>query len=638
MLDKLISFFLVCISVIPYNLTLYVPRQCVTLHLPDRGVVERDETKACGVTSEVRMHGGVPTLFVNGEAYPAAAYMTYLEPYNRYADFAGAGYKLFSMPVLFAGRWISTTPDMTPFSKGIFDDKDSPDFSVLDASVRRILEACPDAMIFPRVNLSMPLWWIESHPDCLDGTGERESLYSDAWREEAARMLRELIRHVRASDYGAHIAGYHLAGGNTEEWFHFDMNGGISPCAEAGFRTFMQTYYPDEKYTGVPDLSSLQRKTVCHRSTPLARFLQYASARVADSVAYLAHVAKEETGGCVAVGAFYGYALEVTSSLHGTHALSLLLESDDVDFICSPNSYIDTRDPDKDWTEMYAADSVRLHGKLCLQECDIRTYLTRPLCDCAPEYDPQSHMTAPIWQPVADKETSVAAIRKSFCRQLVKGNGFWWFDMWGGWYNDPDLMREMQTFREIYVQSLSKPSRGSVAQIAAFVDESAYAFMTDGGLRGAAFNHRRQLGFLGAPYDLYDVADFGAVCGKYDAVVFLSGVKTPAMQSAVKRCRAEKIPYILPTKLKRSFTTAELRAFCRTNGVHLYCETDDVVYVNAHYAAIHATTAGDKTIRLPGSETLVPLLGDAQATVRDGVATIPMEKGETILLERVQAQ
>ena len=194
----------------------------------------------------------------------------------------------------------------------------------------------------------------------------------------------------------------------------------------------MQTYYPDEKYTGLPDLSALQKKRTYHRSTALARFLQYASAHVADDVAYLAHVAKEETGGCVAVGAFYGYALEVTSSLHGTHALDLLLESRDVDFICSPNSYIGTRDPDLDWTEMYAADSVRLHGKLCRQECDVRTYLTRTLGECAPEYDPQNHMTAPIWQPIADKETSVAQMRKSFCRQLVKGNGFWWFDMWGG--------------------------------------------------------------------------------------------------------------------------------------------------------------------------------------------------------------
>ncbi|MBQ7541676.1 MAG: hypothetical protein IJT44_05230 [Clostridia bacterium] len=632
MLDRIISVLLTLASVFPYACTLYKPPQS-PVRLPDRGAVETDASKSCGVRTEVRMHGGVPTLFVNGEPYPCAAYMTYLEPYNQYEAFADAGYSFFSLPVLFAGRWISTTKDMTPFGKGIFDEQGSPDFSVLDASVHKILDVCPDALLFPRVNLSMPLWWIEAHPDCLDGTGERESLYSDVWREDAAQMLRELIRHIRQSDYGAHIAGYQIAGGNTEEWFHFDMNGGISPCAEAGFAEFMRTYYPDVKYNGLPDLSPLQKKGVYHRSEALACFLEYANVRVADSIAYLAHVAKQESGNNVAVGTFYGYVLEVTSSLQGTHALDLLLDSPDVDFICSPNSYIGVRDPDADWTEMYAADSVRLHGKLCMQECDVRTHLTRPLCDHAPEYDPQSHYTAPIWQPLPDKNTAVQQIRKSFCRQLVKGNGFWWFDMWGGWYDDEDIMREMQTYREICAQSLEK-DRSSLAQFAVFVDESAYRYLTDHGLRYAASNERRQLGYLGAPYDLYDVRDFGAVCGKYRAVLFLSDVKTPAMRDAVSRCRADRIPFLMLSDQKRSFSSKELRAFCRANGVHIYCDSGDVFYANAQFYAIHATTAGEKTIRLCGDTQLVPLLGDAAVSIRGDVAVLDMQAGETVLLKR----
>ena len=637
MIDKIISLFLACVSVLPYTFSFYTPPQSAAV-LTVREKVETDASKACGVVSEVRPHGGVPTLFINGEPYPSAAYMTYLEPYNRYADFAQAGYSFFSFPVLFAGRWISTTPDMTPFGKGIFDEKDRPDFSVLDASVHRILDVCPDAMLFPRVNLSMPLWWIEEHPDCLDGTGNRESLYSDVWREDAAAMLRAFIRHVRQSDYGAHIAGYQLAGGNTEEWFHFDMNAGISPCAETGFRSFMQTFYPNEKYEGLPDLSALKRDGVYHRSVPLARFLEYASVRVADSIAYLAHVAKEETGNNVAVGTFYGYALEVTSSLHGTHALDLLLRCDEIDFICSPNSYIGVRDPDADWTEMYAADSVRLHGKLCMQECDIRTHLTRPLCECAPEYDPESHMTAPIWQAVGSKTEAIAQIRKSFCRQLIKGNGLWWFDMWGGWYADADIMREMQTYRSIYAQSLAAQDRRSVAQLAVFVDESAYRYMTDGGMRGTAFEQRRQLGQLGAPYDLYNVQDFDAVCGRYNAVLFLSDVKTSALCKAVTRCRADRIPFLMLSPLKKSFSAKQLRAFCRANGVHIFADTDDVLYANAQYIAVHAAAAGEKTIRLAENERLVPLLGDPAVTMRDGTAVLTLQKGETVLLERVRDQ
>ena len=634
-MDKLISLFLVCCCVIPYALTPYAPPGRA-VRLPARESVERDESKSCGVLSEVRMHGGVPTLFVNGEPFPAAAYMTYLEPYNQYDSFAAAGYNLFSMPVLFAGRWISMTPDMTPFGKGIFDRKDRSDFTVLDASVQKILDACPDALIFPRINMSMPAWWIEEHPDCLDGTGSRESLYSDVWREDASQMLRELIRHVRASSYGAHIVGYQIAGGNTEEWFHFDMNAGTSACAEQGFASYMQTWYPDEKYTGLPDLSPLQTKnTVCHRSQPLARFLEYASVRVADSIAYFAHVAKEETGNTVAVGTFYGYSLEVTSSLYGTHALELLLESADIDFICSPNSYIGTRDPNADWTEMYAADSVRLHGKLCMQECDVRTHLTRLLGECAPEIDPTHQYTAPIWRPLASREDALQQIRKTFCRQLVKGNGFWWFDMWGGWYEDEAIMRDMETYRALYADSLAS-DRSSVAQLAVFVDESAYPYLTEHRLRYAASNQRLQLGYLGAPYDLYNIGDFDEVCGQYRAVLFLSPVKTPALREAVARCKADKIPFLMPRANKTTYTAKQLRAFCRANGVHVYSETDDVLYANAQHIALYAATEGKKTITLPQDARLTPILGDCAVTTAGRTATFELHEGESVLFS-VQA-
>ncbi|MBQ6119006.1 MAG: hypothetical protein IJK98_07215, partial [Clostridia bacterium] len=129
-------------------------------------------------------------------------------------------------------------------------------------------------------------------------------------------------------------------------------------------------------------------------------------------------------GGRLAVGTFYGYSLVVSSPLWGTHALQTLLRCPHVDFICSPNSYLGLRDPNADWTEMYPADSVRLHGKLCLQECDIRTHLTRPLYEAAPEYDPERRFTAPIWRGLRSRKETVSMLRKSFARHLVKGNGF----------------------------------------------------------------------------------------------------------------------------------------------------------------------------------------------------------------------
>jgi beta-galactosidase len=582
--------------------------------------------------SRVGLCGGVPTLYVNGTPFPAAAYMTYLAAYNDYAGFAAAGYRLFSVPVLFAGRWINAQVDGVPFHKGIFDEKGKPDFSALDAAVRCVLAACPEAFVFPRLNCAMPLWWIAEHPERTDGTGKRELLFTGAYREAAAGMLRAVIRHIEESDYAARIVGYQLAGGNTEEWFHFDLGGGCCPNAEGPFHEYLQKTGAGD-ISGLPDLSGLQGAGPCHGDERLRKYLEFSNTEVARTVETLCAVAKEETGGTLAVGTFYGYSLEVSSPLWGTHALSLLLRSPHVDFICSPNSYIGLRDPAADWTEMYPADSVRLHGKLCMQECDIRTHLTRFLWQTAPEFDPQKRYTAPVWQGPTSAEESLNALRKTFCRQLVKGNGFWWFDMWGGWYNDPEILSLMSNMRNVYSESLSKQVRSSTAETAVFVDESAFKYMTACPLRNTAFNQRNALGLMGAPYDIYDVSDFEQVYAKYKAIIFLSDLKTDNMSRALEICRESGVKYISASNLKKEFSAPQLRAFCSAQGVHIYCGSDDIIYANGNYIALCSIDGGAKEITLGGNFAYRELLAENGIEGRGNTIKVQMNAHETRLFE-----
>ena len=581
----------------------------------------------------IRDLNGVPTLFHGETPFPAAAYMTYLEEYSRCDDFARAGCRLFSFPVLFAGRWISVTDGLTPFGKGIFDDPRSPDYSGFDNSVRRILEACPNAYLLPRVNVSAPAAWLNTHPECADGTGKRESLFSEAWLDEAEAMLRGLTAHVRESGYRDRIAGYHIAAGNTEEWFHFDMNAGLSPAAQAPFAAFLAKRYPNTPYTGLPELGPLKGAGPLHGSEYLARYLEFANAAVAQGAARLARAAKEAAGAGVIVGVFYGYSLEVASPLLGTHALQTLLQSDAVDFVSSPNSYIGVRDPDTDWTEMYTADSVRLRGKLCFQECDIRTHLTKPLGERAPRYDPNGVLDAPIWRGLSDRETALQQMRKSFCRQLVHGNGYWWFDMWGGWYGDEKLMAEIGRLYRIYEASLTKPGRGSVAEVAVFTDERAYFLMTECGQRNVAFEQRGPLGYMGAPYDIYDVFDFMQVFPRYKAAVFAVGLRTDSIARAEETCKARGIPYLSAAGTGRPFTAEQLRALCKNAGVHIYCADGDIVYVNNNYVAVHAVSDGVKTLRFLQNTTLCDLL-DGGGALKGTEIKLPMRRGETRLFER----
>ncbi len=586
------------------------------------------------VFSEIKNKGGVPTLFVNGEEFPSVAYMTYLEKFNEYDDFAAAGYDFFSVPVLFSGRWISITDGLTPFKRGIFDKKGVPDYSVFDETIEKILAVCPDAYIIPRVNITMPVWWENENPDAVnlraDGTSARESFHSAKWRNDAKMLLREFVQYVNSSKYAPHIIGYHIAGGNTEEWFHYDLNGGYCKNAEPGFKAFLEKYYPETPFEGLPDISKLKGESVYLNDEYLSRFLEYSNFIVADSICSLASAVKEETNGNVVVGAFYGYTLEVVSPLHGTHALNILLKDKNIDFISSPNSYIGIRSFDCDWTEMYPADSLRLHGKMCFQECDIRTHLTKLLSKRDPSTDPNVLLSGPIWEGVKSKEQARNLIRKSFCRQLIKGNGLWWFDMWGGWYHDDDIMSEMKQFKEIYTESLKAESRQSIAEVAVFVDESAYKYLSDCPYRNTMYNQRKVLGLMGTPYDMYDVFDFAEVCGKYKAVIFISEVKTENMLKALEICREKSISYLMSTTDKPNFSVKELRSFCKSNGVFTYCETGDIIYINNNYFAICAQSGGEKTVKLPKKYKISELSGNSAGYSSDTLKFY-INEGETKL-------
>ena len=572
-IQKIICLFLAAVTFLGCILNFQKPLTETDYKITTKEVV-RDMEKYAGIHSEIKDCGGVPTLYINGEPHAAVAYMTYLEKFNEYDDFAAAGYKFFSVPVLFSGRWISITDGLTPFKKGIFDEKGNPDFSMFDEAVEKILDACPDAYIIPRVNISMPVWWEEENPAELnykDGKSCRESFYSQKWLDDASQFLREFTQYVNSSKYASDIVGYQIAGGNTEEWFHFDMNGGYGECAKPAFKAFLEEYYPEIEYKGLPDLSLLNKKENYFNDEYLSRYIEFANFKIAESISHFAQIVKEETGNNVVVGTFYGYTLEVTNSLQGNHALNYILKDPNINFICSPNSYIGTRSPDLDWTEMYPADSVRLHGKMCFQECDIRTHLTQVLSEKDPSTDPHGLLEAPVWHP-----------------------------------------------RESKFQ----------AEVAVFVDESAYKYLTDSSLRNIFHSQRSELGLMGTPYDIYDVYDFEEVYSDYKAIILLSNAKTVYMENARNLCEKNDVPYIMTSGLKEKFTVNELRAFCETNGVHIYCETDDIVYVNENYLCVYAVTEGEKTINLGKEREVSELLGGTYQSKTETV-TVDMQKGET---------
>ena len=561
------------------------------------------------ITSSVRLLGDVPTLFVDGSPQPGVAYITYLQERNCYADFAAAGYRLFSFTAYFGDQGINAVSGIHPFSPGIFDREGEADYSRFDDTVGLILAARPDALILPRVNMALPAWWELRHPEACNDTGlrgahPRSCFSSGAWRQETERCLRALVAHVEESPYRDHIVGYQLAGGNTEEWFSFDQKGSQGPASRERFA----------------------RECPGGSETDYRQFLGDV---VADAIARFAAVAKECTGRRLVVGSFYGYTLECPSWRCCHQSLRRLLECPDIDFLCSPSSYMNQRRPGQDWANMTVLDSLKLHGKLYFAECDTRTHLAKPLPECrADACEPGTYCDG-LWLGPKSPDVSRWLLRANFARQLAHGTASWWFDMWGGWFADEAILREMAAFAAIAEEDLRAPSRASAAQVAVLADERGFAHLDDSVLaRRCCYDNRLPLGLVGTPYDIYDVADFPAVRERYRAFVFLCPFRTPAMAEAMEHCRRSGLPFLVADETSADLSVATLRTFYRAHGVHCWCDTDDVVHASARYLAIHAATAGEKCLILDGPRRVTPLLDPGDSFHADRIV-LDLEAFET---------
>ena len=298
------------------------------------------------LTSEVKFYNGRPTLFIEGKPVPAMGYVTYLPERNSYKQFGDAGYRIFSVVTNFGGQPINTITNVGPMEPGIFREKGKENYSSFDKTVTQLISEVPEAVIFPRVNCSMPLWWEEENPDeCnfegLNGNPPRSCFASDAYRTEAKRMLKKFIEHIKNAPYSEHIFGIQIAGGMTEEFLSYDRKGNDGKRAREKFAA--------ENPNG--------------NETDYRRFLSRMTAEVVED---LAKFAKEATGFTMVIGAFYGYVFETLSWKSGHHALRKLIDSPYIDFFASPISYVNRKNPGRSWFIMTPQASHSAHGKIYL--------------------------------------------------------------------------------------------------------------------------------------------------------------------------------------------------------------------------------------------------------------------------------
>ena len=551
------------------------------------------------LTSHVEMLGGVPTLFVNNKPCYEPAYMTYLPEKARFDSFCKIGVHLYSTCVYFGSGTINPRTNLPiPMHDGIFEDPNKPDFTIADEVIAQIIREDPQAMIFPRVSIAPPPWWEKSHPEeLLDNFRNprfpdlRVCFASKLWWEYTAECLKTFCDHYENSPFQDHLVGYQLSCGATQEWFAFDDNGGFGLRMREAFEAWQGEDKEDE--------SAMYR---------------FASEVTADTIAFMAKKVKEYTNNRVVVGAFYGYTLEPPAKGFTHCGVSKLLQCKDLDFLCSPMSYMESRRPGIDHANMTLLDSILLHGKLYFTECDERTFISKYPGESGVPVQEGTYREALWLGPPAPIGRHV--LRNDFARCLTHGTNFWWFDMWGGWYEYPSYMQDMQEEIAIMEQSAKDENRGNIAEVAVLMDEKSLCYLEDKSTIPS--DTRIPLGSAGAPYAMYEMADYEAVKDKYSVFIVIEPYETKRAKGVKAEILAEGKKLLVVSQPKA--TVDMFYDFYRESGVHLYCHDKKVVHVNENYISVHNDEkAGEVILYLPRARKAIPMFEPGEEVMGDRI-------------------
>ena len=504
--------------------------------------IEPHQSNADDTVAVVRQSDGVPTLFINEQPDSCMVYMTYRPNAKYFGQFGRAGVRLYSF---------SSTPSASEYglSPPTWVSPDEFDYGNLDDRARMVLDATPEAYFFPRIYLFSPAWWDEQHPDDLvtydpgdgrpkpfarDGRKRAPSWASPAWREFTADAIRRYIKYVEQSPYADRVIGYHLASGTTEEWMMWGANENqwvdYSPVNVAAFRAWLtERYGTDEalKSAWRDEGVTLQTATIPTkvvrartafgilrdpaRERNVIDFMQYNSDLVAETIAYFARVVKDATRRKKLVGVFYGYVLQLMGQRQqnaGHLALDKVLSNADVDFITSPTSYA-FRTPGTGYSHfMSLTDSVKLHGKLWINENDIRTWLTS--------------VKTGQWGKTDTYDETLRQQRRELASTLGQGCGQWWFDMGGGWYDDSRMMGQIARMKRIADKTVGRP-RAPISEIAVVVDDKSLSYLQPGNRLSAPLllHVLPHLARVGAPLSYYALSDLSEA-PKHKMYVFLN--------------------------------------------------------------------------------------------------------------------
>ncbi len=608
---------------------------------------------------------------VNGVDVEPIAYMSYLPQKASYKSFKESGYNLFCACISIGGMPVNELSGIHPFNESIWKSKNEFDFSVVDKIIKNVLGDNPTGFIILRINLNMPLWWREENPDEIVKFNNRrvlmQSTFSKKWLKDCRVFFEKLKEHIDASDYRENIIAWQLAAMGTEEWIA-PVDGGketdFSLCAKNSFIDYCKSKYKNianlnknwqSDYLDFSDITipSLdQRHTsinnesgCCDKNLYVYDWYVCFNQSYAEAIENLCKMVKTIYKGDILVGTFYGYIGQLPY-IYGHCCIGKILHSKYIDFFASPFAYTEHRQTTNDWFYHGPMESCRKAGKMWFIEADIRTFKTKSLCVTFPLLvdSNNSRMSLPVWHGPKTETESIWNLKRAFSKILTSDNAFWWFDMWGGWYDSFEMKQFMQKALQVYSSALGMPYN-SASEVAVVLDEETSYGTSEDDFYLLNYKQLIALSNAGAPYDLLLKGDFSVdELSRYKCVIYLAPLKITGVDNSIISCLLKDGKTVIVTGKKTENSQTEifyndflsetdLRKVYKQAAVHVYTDKTSLIFANQRYVAITAAFDDVYELELPENHTLISVFDEEKYITLNKKIKLKLKKGQCELFE-----
>ncbi len=523
---------------------------------------------------------------------------------------------------------------------------DKYDWNSLNRQFDEIIAFDPQAEFLCMVDLNSPIWLTRMLAMTSDGNFDSfvdlvNCLSNNQWKSMTMKYLEDFIKYTEAR-YGKRIRAYILACGQTDEWMNYSAN--------RTSRSWTSAFKNWSKANGLPEIQvpiAFQRYD--HPSfenfvrdpskeSDVLQTINFEQNLVVDSIISFAKKTKDLTANKKEIGVFFGYIMELTGGRlvsSGHLAYERLYAAPELDFFISPGTY-SARKIGEGSGFMIPNETRLLNNKGFMHEIDHRT--TTYNCKLN-EFVSIQWMKS--WKTEQD---DLVGLRRELCLGLINHSSVWFFDMWGGSFDNPSAIENLALMKKVWDRYSADRSR-TAAEVLLVVDPQSTVMISDrNSYCGLIHNAvRNRLNQIGAPFAVCSFNDLAKLDLKQYKLIIMTDeylltperekmlnnkvfnnnrtifwihapgicdgkdldtarVKkwtgfdygTPGVKTAVRN--GWKSVYLARHE---NFSSEMIRKIAKEAGVNIYLDDYMPVYANNKLLAVHVLNGGKKKITLP---------------------------------------